>query len=119
MAVYGTQERFVDFNRRVGNHKTGVYGNGVDMYTKRSGNHERVFRVQWYERSRRYPTHADWKKAVACAKNGWFPRGGLGSEWVEKNQTFPYSEEGLQAALAFSESLEPKREAFWNRETDC
>ena len=47
------------------------------------------------------------------------PRGGLGSEWVEKNQTFPYSEEGLQAALAFSESLEPKREAFWNRETDC
>ena len=68
MAVYGTQERFVDFNRRVGNHKTGVYGNGVDMYTKRSGNHERVFRVQWYERSRRYPTHADWKKLLLALR---------------------------------------------------
>ena len=109
---------FAEFDSKIGNRKTGYYGDGVDMYTKRSGDRERVFRVQWYERNSKYPTHADFKKALNRAKSGWFPRGGLGSEWVEKNQTFPYSEDGLKAALAFSESIQPMREAFWNREQD-
>ena len=107
---------FVEFDKEIGNRKTCGYGHGVDMYTKRTGDRERVFRVQWYERSSKYPTHEDWKKAVNRAKSGWMPRGGLGREWVEKNQTFPYSEEGLAAAIAFSDSIEPMREAFWNRE---
>ena len=109
-------ETFAEFNERIGNRKTGGYGYGVDMYTKRSGNRERVFRVQWYERNSKYPTHADYKKAVNRAKNGWFPRGGLGSEWVEKNQTFPYSADGLKAAITFSDSVQPMREAFHNRD---
>lgn len=111
-------ESFAEFDKRVDDRKTGWYGYGVDMYTKRTGNRERVFRVQWYERNSKYPTHADYKKALRRAKSGWFPRGGLGSEWVEKNQTFPYSEEGLEAAISFSESVQPMREAFNNREDD-
>ena len=111
-------ETFAEFNERVGSRKTGGYGHGVDMYTKRNGNHERVFRVQWFERSAKYPTHADYKKAVRMAKSGWMPRGGIGREWVEKNQTFPYSADGLQAAIAFSDSVQPMREAFWNRDVD-
>ena len=110
---------FEEFDKQVGKRKTGYYGMGVDMYTRRNGNRERVFRVQWFERNVKYPTHDDWKKAVAHARQGWFPRGGLGSEWVEKNQTFPYTPEGLEAALEFSKSVEPKLEAFRNRETDC
>lgn len=110
---------FEEFDKQVGMHKTGYYGSGVDMYTKRNGNRERVFRVQWFERNVKYPTHADWKKAVSLAKQGWFPRGGLGSEWVEKSQTFPYTPEGLEAALEFNMAMKPKRDEFLNRETDC
>lgn len=109
---------FEEFNKEIGNCKTGGYGHGVDMYTKRDGSNLRVFRVQWYERNSKYPTHADWKKALNLARQGWHPRGGLGNEWVEKNQTFPYSEDGLAAAIAFSESIQPMWEAFWNREDD-
>lgn len=109
---------FAEFDKKVGNRKTGVYGRGVDMYTKRNGSNERVFRVQWYERSVKYPTHEDYKKALrkqrVASANGYYCP--AGREWVEKNQTFPYSENGLQAALAFSESVQPMREAFWNRE---
>ena len=107
---------FSEFDKKVGNRKTGGYGYGVDMYTKRDGSNVRVFRVQWYERNSKYPTHADWKRAYNLAKQGWHPCGGLGNEWVEKNQTFPYTEQGLQAALAFSESVQPMREAFRDRE---
>lgn len=113
-------ETFAEFNERIGNRKTGGYGYGVDMYTKRSGDRERVFRVQWYERSVKYPTHEDYKKAIrkqrSAAANGFYWP--AGREWVEKNQTFLYSADGLQAAIAFSESIQPMREAFYNRETD-
>ena len=106
-------ETLAEFNERVGNRKTGYYGYGVDMYTKRTGDRERVFRVQWYERNSKYPTHADFKKALKRGNH----RGYI-SEWVEQNQTFPYTENGLKAAIAFSESVEPMREAFYNREDD-
>lgn len=112
-------ETFEEFDAQVGNRKTGYYGRGVEMYTKRDGTGERVFCVKWFERNVRYPTHEDWRKAIKLAKRGLYPRGGLGSEWVEKRRLFPYSEEGLSQAIVFSESLEPLREAFWNRETDC
>ena len=111
-------QTFAEFDARIGKRKTGFYGQGVDMYTRRDGSNERVFRVQWHERNAKYPTHRHWKKAMAAARGGWIPRGGLGSEWVEKNRTFPYTEDGLAEALAFSESIAPKREAFWNREDD-
>lgn len=111
---------FAEFNEQVGNRKTGGYGYGVDMYTKRNGNRERVFRVQWYERSAKYPTHTDYKKALhkqrVASQNGYYVP--AGREWVEKNQTFPYTEDGLKAAIAFSDSVQPMREAFWNREDD-
>lgn len=109
-------ETFAEFNERVGNRKTGGYGYGVDMYTKRSGDRERVFRVQWYERNSKYPTHAAYKKALKTAR--LYGNRSYISEWVEKNQTFPYSADGLQAAIAFSDSVQPMREAFRNRETD-
>ena len=111
-------QSFKEFNETVGKRKTGYYGNGVDMYTRRDGSDERVFRVQWYERNKKYPTHEAYKQARqkqrVAGMNGFYCP--AGREWVEKNQTFPYTENGLQAALAFSESVQPMREAFQNRE---
>lgn len=107
-------ETLAEFNERIGNRKTGYYGYGVDMYTKRTGDRERVFRVQWYERNSKYPTHAAFKKALKsarlCGNRSYI------SEWVQQNQTFPYTDDGLKAAIAFSESVQPMREAFYNRE---
>ena len=110
---------FEEFDKEVGNRKTGYYGKGVDMYTKRTGNRERVFRVQWYERSVKYPTHEDYIKALrkqkACAKNGFYYN--AGSEWVEKNRTFDYTPEGLDAALWWAENVAaPMWEEFANRD---
>jgi hypothetical protein len=97
---------FEEFDKEVGKRKTGIYGFGVDMYTKRSGNRERVFRVQWYERSSKYPTHEDYVKALrkqrSAAANGFYCP--AGSEWVEKNKTFDYTPEGLEAALWWAEN---------------
>lgn len=36
--------------------------------------------------------------------------------WVERNQTFPYSEDGLEAALAFAKTVGHKWEEFWSRD---
>ena len=109
---------FAEFDKKVGSRKTGFYGHGVDMYTRRDGSNERVFRVQWYERNSKYPTREDYKKAsrkqMNASRNGFYCP--AGREWVEKNQLFPYNEEGLVAALAFSESVQPMREEFKNRE---
>ena len=109
-------ETFAEFNERIGNRKTGGYGYGVDMYTKRSGDRERVFRVQWYERNSKYPTHAAYKKALKIAR--LYGNRSYISEWVQQNQTFPYTDDGLKAAIAFSESIQPMLEVFHNRETD-
>lgn len=113
---YKNAMTFAQFDEKVGNRKTGQYGHYVDMYTKRTGNRERVFRVQWYERNVKYPTHAEFKKALKAARQ----RGNRAyiSEWVEKNQTFPYTEDGLRAALAFAKTIEPMWELFYNREDD-
>lgn len=103
---------FEEFNAEVGNRKTGYYGNGVDMYTKRDGSNERVFCVKWFERNSKYPTHKDWKKAQRLCSNKYI------SEWVEKRQLFAYTPQGLEAALEFVQSdLMSERYAAWyNRE---
>lgn len=102
---------FEEFDAEVGNRKTGFYGQGVDMYTKRDGSCERVFRVKWWERNSKYPTHRDWEKALRLSSS--YVR-----EWVEKQQVFPYTAEGLEAALEFAQSdLMTERYAAWhNRE---
>lgn len=113
-------QTFAEFDKKVGNRKTGYYGNGVDMYTKRNGNRERVFRVTWPERNVKYPTHEEYKKAERkqrnARRNGFYFE--VGREFVTQTQLFPYTEEGLKAALAFSKSVEPKRDAFWNSKQD-
>lgn len=96
---------FAEFNTEVGTRKTGYYGYGVDMYTMRTGSKERVFRVQWYERNPKYPTHEDYKRALRRARN-------YINEWIEKNEVFPYTPEGLDEAIRFSESVQPKRDEF-------
>ena len=112
---------FEEFDAAVGTRKTGYYGHGVDMYTKRDGSGERVFRVQWYERSKRYPTHEDYKKALRkqlnAAKNGFYCP--AGNEWVQKNKLFNYTEKGLEAALYWAEHVAfPANEKFQEREDD-
>ena len=113
-------DMFKEYNEAVGNRKTGgyVHGTNVDMYTKRSGSRERVFRVKWYERNSAYPTHEAFEKALH--RESMLAAKGYGckiiSEWVEKNQTFPYSPDGLEAAIKFDKSLEPMYEKFLNRE---
>ena len=103
---------FEQFDRETAKRKTGYYGEGVDMYTKRDGSGQRVFRVQWFERNGRFASHAEYLQAIkSLATSQPMPR-----EWVECNETFPYTAEGLQAALEFSKAAEPKREAFRNRE---
>lgn len=113
-------ETFAEFNERVGSHKTGYYGFDIDMYTKRNGNRDRVFRVMWPERNSKYPTHDDYKKALrkqrSASANGFYCP--AGNEWVWQNQLFPYTENGLKAAISFSDSVEPKREAFYSRDRD-
>ena len=114
-----SMETFAEFDARVGSHRTGGYGHGVDMYTRR-GTDERVFRVKWYERSSKYPTHADYQEALrrqrAASRNGFYCP--AGNEWVEKNKLFGYDEQGLAAAIAWSDFVQPLREAFWDREDD-
>ena len=109
---------FEEFDRLTKGRKTGCYGYGVEMYTRRTGDRSRAFQIKWYERNGKYPTHRHWKRALAKARSGWMPQGGLGSEWVEKRRTFPYTPEGLAEAVAFSEEIQPMREEFWNREDD-
>ena len=110
---------FQEFDEAVGSRKTGIYGRGVDMYTRRDGSNQRVFRVSWYERSVKYPTHKDYEKALrrqeVAARNGFYCP--AGNEWVEKNRLFDYDENGLEAALWWAEHVAaPMNEKFQQRE---
>ena len=106
---------FEQFDKQVGNHKTGwLKGESIDMYTRRTGERERVFRVSYPERNSKYPTHEDYAKAQKRAQKMW--RMGIQTEYVNefvwKQQLFPYSAKGLEMARTFNETVaEPIREA--------
>ena len=105
---------FAAFDERVGAHKTGVFGHYVEMYTKRSGDRERVFCVKWYERNGKFPTAEAWERECRIRRrgNGFYTPG---NEWVEKRRLFPYTAEGLQAAVEFVDSDEYEAlTAEWN-----
>lgn len=74
-------------------HKTGYFGNAgsakVDWYTKRDGSGERVIRVYWMEKRTKKP-----RRAV----RGY-------SDYVQKQELFPFTEDGLTEACKFAEEL--------------
>lgn len=77
-------------------HKTGCFrGTGVDWYTRRGGSGVRVIRVQWYA-PRRTP-----KKPVMLYDGKVVE---VGSDTVQKNELFPFTLEGLKAAVSFRQS---------------
>ena len=109
---------FEQFDAQVGNRKTGwLEGEGIDMYTKRTGERVRVFRVTYPERNSKYPTHADFVKAQKRAQKLWSMgfQAEYVNEFVFKQQLFPYSAKGLEMARTFNETVaEPMREAAFN-----
>ena len=74
-------------------HKTGYFtGTGVDWYTRRDGSNARVIRVQYHE-----PRTT--KKRLVELYDGRVIE--YGRDMVRKNQLFPFTLEGLRAAVEF------------------
>ena len=90
---------FARFDADTRGRKTGVFGEGVDMYTRRTGDRERVFRVSWSE-----PRYASREAFEAAMENaGRKPSSWSFADEYERNEVlFPYTGEGLARALEFS-----------------
>lgn len=90
---------FARFDADTSGRKTGVFGEGVDMFTRRTGDRERVFRVSWWEP--RYASRESFEAAMESA--GRKPSSWSTADEYKKNEVlFPYTGEGLASALEFS-----------------
>ena len=81
-------------------HKTGFFaGTGVDWYTRRNGSNKRVIRVEYLK-----PRTA--KKQLITLYDGRVIE--YGRDMIRKNQLYPFTLEGLRAAVMFAKEHNAK-----------
>lgn len=98
------------FRAELGKRKTGYYGQGIDTYTKRDGSNERVLRVTWFVQNADFATYEDFEKAVKRLRKSNNPNAKMPRFWHKEERLFPFTDEGLAAAIRMSDATAGFRE---------